>query len=431
MNQSRLIGIVLLATSLSFPALAEVLPQAGRPEALGFSAERLKRLGSIFQADVDKGAIPGAVVLIARNGKVAYFEAFGFQDREKRIAMKSDAIFRIASMTKPITSVALMMLVEEGKIQIDDPLAVYLPEFKDHLKVGVEKTAPETGKLQLALEPPQRAPTIQDLLRHTSGFTYDVFGDTLVKQAYKAANLRDPNQTSAEFVSTLSRLPLAYQPGTTWEYSYSTDVLGRVIEVVSGVPFDQFVADRILQPLGMNSTGFFVPEGQIERLAEPQVDPTTGKRPVFLDVSSKPKRPSGGGGMVSTATDYLRFSQMLLNGGELDGVRILSPRTAALMTSDHLPPGTPIGLGGQFGALMPDLEQGQGFGLGFAVRVAPGHNPYPGSVGEFYWVGATGTTFWVDPKEKLVAIMMVQVPLTQTRHYRSLIRNLVYQALTD
>jgi len=431
MNQSRLIGILLLVTSLSFPALAEVLPQAGRPEALGFSAERLKRLGSVFQADVDKGAIPGAVVLIARNGKVAYFEAFGFQDREKRIAMKSDAIFRIASMTKPITSVALMMLVEEGKIQIDDPLAVYLPEFKDHLKVGVEKTAPETGKPQLALEPPQRAPTIQDLLRHTSGFTYDVFGDTLVKQAYKAANLRDPNQTLAEFVSALSRLPLAYQPGTTWEYSYSTDVLGRVIEVVSGVPFDQFVADRILQPLGMNSTGFFVPEAQIARLAEPQVDPATGKRPVFLDVSRKPKRPSGGGGMVSTAADYLRFSQMLLNGGELDGVRILSPRTAALMTSDHLPPGTPIGSGGQFGALMPDLEQGQGFGLGFAVRVAPGHNPYPGSVGEFYWVGATGTTFWVDPREKLVAIMMVQVPLTQTRHYRSLIRNLVYQALTD
>ena len=431
MNSRKLIGILLVATSLSFSALAEGLPPAGQPEALGFSAERLKRLGNAFQADIDKGAIPGAVVLIARNGRVAYFEAFGFQDREKRVAMQTDAIFRIASMTKPITSVALMMLVEEGKIQIDDPLAVYLPEFKDHLKVGVEKTAPETGKPQLALEPLRRAPTIQDLLRHTSGFTYDVFGDTLVKQAYKAANLRDPNQTLAEFVSALSRLPLAYQPGTTWEYSVSTDVLGRVIEVVSGVPFDQFVADRILQPLGMNATGFFVPDAQIERLAEPQVDPTTGRRPVFADVSRKPKRPSGGGGMVSTAPDYLRFSQMLLNGGELDGVRILSPRTVALMTSDHLRPGTPIGIGGQFGALMPDLEQGQGFGLGFAVRVTPGHNPYPGSVGEFYWVGATGTTFWVDPREKLVAIMMVQVPLTQTRHYRSLIRNLVYQALID
>src|SRR5258708_2582674 len=430
MNSSRLIGILLIATSLSFSALADGLPQAGQPGALGFSAERLKRLGSAFQADIDKGAIPGAVVLIARNGKVAYFEAFGFQDREKRIAMKSDAIFRIASMTKPITSVALMMLVEEGKIQIDDPLAVYLPEFKDHLKVGVENTAPETGKPQLALEPPRRAPTIQDLLRHTSGFTYDVFGDPLVKQAYNTANLRDPNQTLAEFVSALSRLPVAYQPGTTWEYSYSTDVLGRVIEVASGVPFDQFVADRILQPLGMNSTGFFVPEARIERLAEPQVDPATGQRPIFLDVSHKPKRPSGGGGMVSTAADYLKFSQMLLNGGELDGVRILSPRTVALMTSDHLPPGTPIGLGGQFGALMPDLEQGQGFGLGFAVRVAPGHNPYPGSVGEFYWVVPTGTTFWVDPKKKLVAFIMLQVPLTQTRHYQYLLRNLRYTHCT-
>jgi CubicO group peptidase (beta-lactamase class C family) len=431
MNPSKLIGILLVAATLSFSARAQGLPEARQPEALGFSAEGLKRLGSAFQADIDKGAIPGAVVLIARNGKVAYFEALGFQDREKRIPMKTDAIFRIASMTKPITSVALMMLVEEGKIQIDDPLTVYLPEFKDHLKVGVERTAPETGNPQLTFEPPRRAPTIQDLLRHTSGFTYEVFGDTLVKQAYKAANIRDPNQTLAEFVSNLSRLPLAYQPGTTWEYSVSTDVLGRVIEVVSGVPFDQFVSDRILKPLGMNSTGFFVPEAQMGRLAEPQVDPTTGTRPVLLDVTHQPKRPSGGGGLVSTAADYVRFGQMLLNGGELDGVRILSPHTVALMTTDHLPPGTPIGLGGQFGSLMPDLEHGQGFGLGFAVRVTQGHNPYPGSIGEFYWVGATGTTFWVDPREKLIAIMMVQVPLTQTRHYRSLIRNLVYQALTN
>jgi CubicO group peptidase (beta-lactamase class C family) len=431
MRPSKVIGVLLVATNLSFPALAEGLPEARQPQALGFSAERLKRLSSVFQADMDKGAIPGAVVLIARNGKVAYFEAFGFQDREKRIPMKTDAIFRIASMTKPITSVALMMLVEEGKIQIDDPLAAYLPEFKDRLKVGVESTAAETGKRQLTLVPLRRAPTIQDLVRHTSGFTYDVFGDTLVKQAYKAANLRDPNQTLAEFVSKLSLLPLAYQPGTTWEYSFSTDVLGRVVEVVSGVPFDQFVAERILKPLGMNSTGFFVPEAQMERLAEPQVDPTAGRRPALAEVTRKPRWPSGGGGLVSTAADYLRFSQMLLNGGELDGVRILSPHAVALMTTDHLPPGTPIGSGGQFGALMPDLEHGQGFGLGFAVRVTPGHNPYPGSVGEFYWVGATGTTFWVDPREKLVAIMMVQLPLTQTQHYRSLIRELVYQALTD
>ena len=431
MNVAKLIAVLALATSLSVSAWAQGLPKAASPEEIGISTQRLKRLSAAFQSDVDKGVIPGAVVLIARDGKVAFFDAFGFQDREKRIPMKPDSIFRIASMTKPITSVALMMLVEEGKIQIDDPLALYLPEFKD-LKVGVEKIGPESGKPQLLLEPPRRGPTIQDLLRHTSGFTYDLFGDSLVKKAYQAANVRDSNQTLAEFTSRLAQLPLAYQPGTTWEYSVSTDVLGRVIEVVSGVPFDQFVSDRVLKPLKMTSTGFFVPESDVGRLAEPQLDPTTGTRPARgSDVTRKPSFPSGAGGMVSTAADYVRFCQMLLNGGELDGARLLSPHTIALMTADHLPPGTPIGLGGQFGSLKPDLEDGQGFGLGFAVRVAPGHNPYPGSVGEFYWVGATGTAFWVDPKERLVAILMIQLPLAQTRHYRSLIRNLVYQALTN
>jgi len=430
MNVTKLIAALVLATNFSVPALTQGLPKVA-PDEVGFSAQRLKRLSGAFQSDVDKGVIPGAVVLVARDGKVAFFEAFGFQDREKRIPMKLDSIFRIASMTKPITSVALMMLVEEGKIQIDDPLALYLPEFKD-LKVGVEKRVPETGKTQLSLEHPRRDPTIQDLLRHTSGFTYDVFGDSLVKRAYQAANVRNSNQTLAEFTSNLAKLPLAYHPGTIWEYSVSTDVLGRVIEVVSGVPFEEFVSNRILKPLKMTSTGFFVTESDAGRLAEPQLDPTSGALPVLrLDVTRKPSFSSGGGGMVSTAADYVRFSQMLLNGGELDGARLLSPHTIALMTADHLPPGTPIGLGGQFGSLKPDLDDGQGFGLGFAVRVAPGHNPYPGSVGEFYWVGATGTVFWVDPKESLVGILMIQLRATQTRHYRSLIRNLVYQALTN
>jgi CubicO group peptidase (beta-lactamase class C family) len=430
MMQTKLICAVLVAANLSFPVAAQNLPMAARPDEVGFSTERLKRLSDAFQSDVDKGLIPGAVVLIARQGKIALFEAFGFEDREKRIPMRPDSIFRIASMTKSITSVALMMLVEEGKIQIDDPLSLYLPEFKE-LKVGVEKVAAETGKSELVLEPTTREPTVQDLLRHTSGFTYDVFGDTLVKRAYQAANIRSGDQTLAEFTSRLSKMPLAYQPGTTWEYSVSTDVLGRVIEVVSGVPFDQFVSDRILKPLKMTSSGFYVAEPEAGRIAEPQIDPSTGKRPVMLDVTKNPSFPSGGGGMVSTAADYVRLSQMLLDGGELDGIRFLSPRTVALMTADHLPPGTPIGLGGQFGALKPDLEDGQGFGLGFAVRVAPGHNPYPGSVGEFYWVGAYGTAFWVDPKERLIAVLMAQLAPTQTRHYRSLIRNLVYQALVS
>jgi CubicO group peptidase (beta-lactamase class C family) len=428
--RTKLICAVLVAANLSFPVVAQNLPKEERPDKVGFSTERLKRLSDAFQSDVDKGLIPGAVVLIAKEGKIALFEAFGFQDREKRIPMRPDSIFRIASMTKPITSVALMMLMEEGKIQIDDPLSLYLPEFKE-LKVGVEKVAAETGKSELVLEPTRREPTVQDLLRHTSGFTYDVFGDTLVKRAYRAANIRRSDQTLAEFTSRLSKMPLAYQPGTTWEYGISTDVLGRVIEVVSGVPFNQFVSDRILRPLKMTSSGFYVAEAEAGRIAEPQVDPSTGKRPVMPDVTKNPSFPSGAGGMVSTAADYVRFSQMLLNGGELDGIRLLSPRTVAFMTADHLPPGIAMGLGGQFGALKPDLEDGQGFGLGFAVRVAPGHNPWPGSVGEFYWVGAYGTDFWVDPKERLITVLMAQLAPTQTRHYRSLIRNLIYQALVD
>jgi CubicO group peptidase (beta-lactamase class C family) len=431
MKLNQLLGATLLVMCIAFSAFAQSPPIVTQPDELGLSSRRLQHLTEVFQSDIDGGKIPGAVVLIARAGKIAYFEALGFQDREKRIPMKADAIFRISAMTKPITSVAVMMLVEEGKIQIDDPLWFYLPEFKN-LKVGVEKTSGETGKPQLVLEPALKTPTIQDLLRHTDGFALDSFSASLVAKAYQAANIRDQNQTLAEFASKLAGLPLAYQPGTTWEYSnVSTDVLGRIVEIVSGVSFDQFLSDRIFKPLGMTSTGFYVPASQLGRVAEPQVDSTTGKRPVMRDVSKRPNFMSGSGGLISTATDYFRFSQMLLNGGELDGVRLLSRRTVALMTADHLRPGTPIGAGSQFGSLVPNLDNGQGFGLGFAVRVAQGHNPYPGSPGEFYWVGAAGPAFWVDPKEKLIAIMMVQVAPSQTRHYRSVIRNLVYQSLTD
>jgi CubicO group peptidase (beta-lactamase class C family) len=287
MKFNQLIGVTLLAMCVAFSAFAQSLPIVSQPDELGLSSQRLRHLTQVFQSDIDGGKIPGVVVLVARAGKIAYFEALGFQDRENRIPMKSDAIFRLASMTKPIASVALMMLVEEGKIQIDDPLWFYLPEFKD-LKVGVEKVSSETGKPQLVLEPALKAPTIQDLLRHTSGFAYDLFGTSLVVKAYQAVNIRDPNQTLAEFATKLAGLPLAHQPGTTWEYSVSTDVLGRVVEVVSGVSFDRFLSDRIFKPLGMTSTGFYVTESQVGRVAEPQVDSTTGKRPVMRDMSKRP-----------------------------------------------------------------------------------------------------------------------------------------------
>jgi CubicO group peptidase (beta-lactamase class C family) len=278
--------------------------------------------------------------------------------------------------------------------------------------------------------------TVQDLLRHTSGLTYGIFGKSLVKQAYNDAKLFDPSQTLAELVTKLSKLPLAAQPGTTWDYSMSTDVLGRIIEVVSGVSLDQFIADRIGKPIGLSDTGFYVSEEKLGRLAQPQVDAAIGKRPSMVDVTKRPNWMSGGHGTASTASDYALFAQMMLNGGELNGVRLLSPRTVAFMTSDHLPPGiefSPVTQKGMYAqAVAPTPEDGQGFGLGFAVRNQAGRNPLPGSPGEFYWVGVYGTAFWVDPKEKLIAVLMVQLPpMPIAAHYRSLLRNLVYQAFMD
>ena len=404
------------------------LPKSDRPEDIGLSSERLERVHDTFQASIDSGDIPGAVVLIARYGRVGFFEAFGYRDREKQAAMSTDAIFRIASMTKPVTSVAIMMLAEEGKVQLAYPVSQYLPEFKD-LKVGVETTG-KSGAAHLELHPAAREMTIQDLLRHTSGLTYGFFGDSLVKTAYNAAAIFDPSQTNAAMATKLAHLPLAYHPGTTWEYSMSTDLLGRVVEVISGVDFDRFIAAHISDPLRLQVTDFSVAEAQADRIAEPQEDQSTGKRPPMADPLVRPKWFSGGGGLVSSAADYVLFCQMLLNGGELDGVRLLSPKTIALMTSDHLPPGVAYGPATHslFGASAPTAEMGQGFGLGFAVRKEPGRNPVPGSVGDFFWGGVFGTSFWIDPQEQLIAILMMQAPARRL-HYRYLLRELVYQAV--
>jgi CubicO group peptidase (beta-lactamase class C family) len=411
---------------VSTVALGQGAPAAKTADG-GFSSERLGRITKYFQAEIDKGAIPGVTVITSRNGKIAYQQALGFQDREKKTPMKADAIFRIASMSKPITSVAVMMLAEEGKIDLLAPVAQYLPEFKD-VKVGVIKG--EGANATLTMEDVQRPMTVQDLLRHTSGLVYGPFGNTLVHQAYKKANMFDPNQTLAEFVSKITKLPLAHQPGTVWEYGMSTDVLGRIVEVVSGMPLDRFVEERITKPLGMRDTGFYLSEAQASRLAEPQVDPATGKRQPAAGAADltrdKVKWFSGGGGMLSTSGDYARFCQMLVNGGSLGDARLLAPKTVALMSSDALPPGIPR-LG--YEEMAPTLEMGQGFGLGFAVRTEPGHNPNPGSVGDFYWAGAYGTYFWIDPQEKLFAVLMVQMPFPQSGPYRRAMRELVYGAL--
>jgi CubicO group peptidase (beta-lactamase class C family) len=410
----------------------EDLPKLSRPEEAGFSSERLARITAYFQGEVDKGAVPGAVVVVARNGKIVYRQAVGYQDREKKSPMKVDTIFRIYSMTKPIATVAVMMLAEEGKIDLLAPASQYLPEFKD-LKVGLEKIDEANGKPVMAVAPLNRPMTVQDLLRHTSGIVYGPFGNTLVHQEYNKANLFDSGQTLAEFVTKLSKLPLAHQPGSTWEYGMSVDVLGRIVEVVSGMPFDRFVEERITKPLRMTDTAFYLTPAQAPRLAEGEIDHATGKKPfdpVENLTKEKVKFFSGGGGMLGTASDYARFCQMLANGGELDGVRLLAPKTLAVMTSDQLNPQMArVGMIQATQDLAPLPELGQSFGLGFAVRTEPGRTPVSGSVGDYFWAGAAGTYFWVDPKENLFAVLMVQKPFVEAGVYRRALREMVYAAL--
>ena len=393
------------------------LPKADRPKEVGLSAKRLARLSAAFRQDVERNMIPGAVVMIARAGQIAYAEAFGWRDREAKAPMQLEAIFWIASMTKPLTSVAAMILAEEGRLQIAAPVVEYLPEFADRT-VGADRV------------PAKRVMTVQDLVRHTSGLTYAAFGDSPVQMIWRDAQPMSEDQTSADMVAKLASLPLMFEPGTTWEYSMSTDVLGRVVEVVSGQDLAAFIDTRICRPLGLRDTGFAATGDREARVAEPQTDPATGGRPPMRDVSRSARWMSGGGGAVSTAADYLRFCQMLLNGGELDGTRVLAPKTVALMASDHLPPGCNYGETARprFGALAPVPEMGYGFGLGFAVRTDAGRCPLPGSVGEYFWGGVLGTSFWIDPVEQLIVVAMMQAP-ERRLYYRHLLRPLVYGAL--
>jgi CubicO group peptidase (beta-lactamase class C family) len=395
------------------------LPRAERPEQVGLSSERLDRITATIRADVERGAIPGAVLAIARAGRIGYAEAIGYRDRDAGAAMQLDTIFRIASMTKPMTSLAAMMLGEEGRLDIAAPVAQYIPAFKE-MTVGAERATAT------------RTMTVQDLLRHTSGLTYAAFGDSPVQMLWRDADLQAADQTNEELVGKLGQLPLMFEPGTTWEYSMSTDVLGRVVEVVSGKSLAAVFAERIAGPLGMVDTAFAATGDKAARVAEPLVDKATGKKPPMRNVTRDNRWHSGGGGLASTASDYLRFCQMLLNGGELEGVRLVAPKTVAHMASDHLPPNVQYGetARARFGALAPVPEMGYGFGLGFAVRKAQGMSPVPGSVGEFFWGGATGTYFWIDPQEQMIAVLMLQAPDMRLA-YRYLTRRLVYAAVTE
>ena len=393
------------------------MPLVERPAELGFATERLAQIAVTLRADVERRLIPGAVMVVARGGAVGCAEAVGWRDREQASPMRLDTIFRIASMTKPVTSVAALMLAEEGALQIAAPVAEYLPELRDR-SVGIERVRA------------RRIMTVQDLLRHTSGLTYAAFGDTPVQMLWRDAQLMREDQTNAEFVAKLAELPLLFEPGTTWEYSMSTDVLGRIVEVVSGRSLAEFFAERITGPLGMVDTAFEATAERAQRVAEPQAGMATGVRPPMRDVSRPQRRASGGGGLVSTAADYLKFCRMLLSGGELDGVRLLSPKTIRHMTANHLPPNCAYGdtARERFGALAPVPEMGYGFGLGFAVRMQPGMSPVPGSVGEYFWGGVTGTYFWIDPAEDLIAIFLSQAP-DRRLYYRYLSRQLVYAAI--
>jgi CubicO group peptidase (beta-lactamase class C family) len=356
------------------------------------------------------------VILIARRGRIAYYEAFGFRDRDKGLPMARDSIFRIYSMTKPITATAAMMLQEEGRLQVYDPVSRTLPELAN-MKVSVERTE-AGGRKVFETVPVHHEITLQDLMRHTSGFTYGTRGTGPVNAAYLDAKIGSREDTNADLVAKLAKIPLKYQPGTRWEYGVSTDVLGRVVEVVSGKRLGDFFEERIFRQLGMTDTAFYIPADKLSRAAQPWQRPGGPPPTPRFDVAAVPKYESGGGGLVGTASDYLRFTTMLLNGGRLGAVQLLGKKTVEYMTADHL--GT-----------IPIDAPGLGFGLAVQVRREAGVAGMAGSVGEYGWAGNAGTLFWVDPKEQLIAIYMIQVSDPDRVALRNQFRTMVIQALVD
>ena len=407
------------------------------PEQVGVSKEKLGRIHDALQESIADGKLAGTVVLVARKGKLIYADAAGFQDKDEGKPMALDSIFRIYSMTKPLVSVAAMMLVEDGKIELTDPVSKFFPAFKGQ-QVSVARADGEFARMSYTTVPADREIIVQDLLRHTAGLAYgEITLNAPVKDAYTKAGLYLPgvrdydarDLTPAEEVERLAKAPLAHQPGTVWEYSLAVDLLGRVVEAASGKRLADFLAQRLFEPLKMQDTGFWVPGAKMGRVAQPlAVDFASGQPIKVIDVSKEPKNDSGGAGGVSTAADYLRFAQMLLNGGQLDGTRVLSRTTVALMTSDHL--GTRIAAPVTPSELLLGTP-GYTFGLGFAVRQGAGVAGVPGSAGEFMWAGYAGTYFWVDPKEELVAVYMSQAPSTARAYYRKLVKQLVYAAIVN
>lgn len=414
--KGRIAGLIVASSMTICVASSQTLPNAATPESVGLSSAQLDRVEAMTRAHIEAGILPGAIMLVARDGKVAWSRVLGFQDRSKNQPMTKDSLFRIYSMTKPIVSVAIMMLVEEGKLQISDPVSKYIPEFKE-IRVGVEKVG-TNGEITLELSAPRRQVTIQDLLRHTSGLTYGSSGKSLVHKTYVDARIGDRSIDNHEFARRVAALPLRFSPGSQWEYGVSTDVLGRVVEVVTGKTLGDVLSEKIFVPLDMKDTSFHLPAAKAVRAAQPVKPPDGRPMTPRFDVEAQPAFESGGGGLISSTQDYLRFTLMLLNGGSLGEKRLLGKQTVDFMTADHV------------GAI-PGRPPGLGFGLGFELRTTTGFAGLPGSPGEYGWAGNAGTLFWIDPKNKLIALYMVQVNEDDRIALRNQFRAMVQAAIID
>jgi CubicO group peptidase (beta-lactamase class C family) len=401
------------------PLRAMQLPVA-KPEGVGMSSQRLERIAPILRADIESGRMPGAVVAVARRGKLVYYEAFGFLDRTARTPMPRDAIFAIMSMTKPLTTVGALTLVEEGRLFLNDPVGTYLPQL------GAMSVAVMRDDKLVGTAPARRQPTIQDLMRHTAGLTYGNRGTSELYKMYPQGSFAD-SMTGSQFIDRLSRLPLHYQPGTAWNYSFGLDVLGLAVEAVSKESLSRFLSGRVFTPLGMVDTGFLLSPEKSKRFARPlPEDPETGSRQVPREPTWPGKFDCGGACAYSTATDYLRFAQMLLDHGKLGDRRILGRKTVEYMTADQLGPEVNTDQLRDY----PNIN-GYGFGLSVAVRRGSGVAGMMGSPGDYNWGGASGTFFWVDPKEELAVVFMAATPGATRLHYRQAITSLVLQAIVD
>jgi CubicO group peptidase (beta-lactamase class C family) len=412
---------LLLASSAAFAA---DLPRA-KPEEVGMSSERLARIGEVLKADIEASRIPGAVIAIARHGRLVALDAYGWRDKAAGVAMTTDTIFNIASMTKPMTAVGALMLYERGRLLIGDPLSKYFPKFAS-MRVAARDAS---GEPTAETVPANRAITIQDLMRHTSGIIYGGRGNTLVHKMYPAGSGDAAREyDGAAFADKLASLPLLYQPATVWDYGFGLDLLGLTIEQISGQTLGQYLKANLFAPLGMNDTGFSISADQAARYAKPlPTDPDTGKpQSRGVELTQPLKFECGGGCAASTGSDYLRFAMMLMNEGRSGEARLLGPKTVAYMLSDQLGPNIKNLIGNA-----DPTRADYGFGLGLAVRTTPGVVKMLGSVGQFSWPGASGTDWWVDPKEELAVVYMSAAPGTIRWHYRQTINALVYQAIVE